>query len=48
LGLPDKAIQNRAGWESEYTMKKVYRHVLQEEQRKYDSLANSQIEKDFS
>ena len=48
LGLPDKAIQNRAGWESDYTMKKIYRHALEEEQRKYDSLANSQIEKDFS
>ena len=48
LGLPDKAIQNRAGWESDYTMKKIYRHALEEEQRKFDSLANSQIEKDFS
>ena len=47
LGMPDKAIQNRAGWESDYTMKKVYRHVLEEEQRKFDSLANQKMTEDF-
>jgi integrase len=47
LGLPDKAIQNRAGWESDYTMKKIYRHALEEEQRKFDSLANDKLTEDF-
>lgn len=47
LGLPDKAIQNRAGWESDYTMKKIYRHALEEEQRKFDSLANQKLTEDF-
>lgn len=47
LGLPDKAIQNRAGWESDYTMKKIYRHALEEEQRHFDSIANNAITKEF-
>lgn len=34
-GIPDKVIQDTAGWKSDYTMKKVYRKTQEAENQKY-------------
>ena len=37
MGVPDAYIMRRGGWISEYTMKTVYRHILENENKQFDA-----------
>lgn len=40
LGIPDSYIMQRGGWETDSTLKQVYRHTLAAESRKMNEIAN--------
>ena len=37
MGVPDVYIMRRGGWKSDYTMKSVYRHALEDKTKEFDS-----------
>lgn len=41
LGVPDKYIMQRGGWSSDYTLKKVYRHAMEQQGKKFTKKANN-------
>lgn len=41
LGVPDVDIQERGGWKTDYTMKKVYTHSFTESRKKSDEIINN-------
>ena len=44
LGVPDAYIMERGGWETDETLKNVYRHALTSESKKYNEIANKHFE----
>lgn len=44
LGVPDKYIMQRGGWSSDYTLKKVYRHAMEQQGKKFSKIANNYFE----
>ncbi|MCQ2400670.1 MAG: tyrosine-type recombinase/integrase [Lachnospiraceae bacterium] len=44
LGVPDAYIMERGGWETDETLKNVYRHALSKESKKNNDLANKHFE----
>lgn len=45
LGVPDKYIMQRGGWTSDYTMKRVYRHAMEQKAKKFTKKANNYFSK---
>lgn len=41
LGIPDSYIMQRGGWGNDGTLKAVYRHVLEEQAKQMDHMANN-------
>ncbi len=41
LGIPDSYIMQRGGWGNDGTLKSVYRHVLEEQTKQMDHMANN-------
>lgn len=44
LGVPDAYIMERGGWETDSTLKTVYRHALSKESKMYNRIANKHFE----
>lgn len=40
LGVPDKYIMDRGGWSTRATLDKVYKHVLDNEKKRFSAVAN--------
>ena len=38
LGIPDKYIMERGGWESKEVLDKVYTHTMSDEEKKYNDI----------
>lgn len=47
MGIPDSYIMERGGWESDYTMKAVYRHSLSDEKEKMNEHINNMFSSKF-
>lgn len=45
MGMPDQYIMERGGWQSDYTMKRVYRDALPDKQKTFDNKVNEYFEK---
>ncbi len=44
LGVPDKYIVARGGWQSESTLKKIYQHTMSDKEKQFTNLANSHFQ----
>lgn len=44
MGMSDLYVMQRGGWSSDYTMKKVYRNIIDEEQKRQTRMALDQFE----
>lgn len=44
LNIPDKYAQERGGWSSNSTMKKIYQHTMDDHRKNADTLVNSYFE----
>lgn len=45
LNVPEKYVMQRGGWKSEQTMKKVYRHAMEEKMAEVDKIATQHFDK---
>ena len=45
LGIPDKYILQRGGWSTDFTMKRVYQHAMQEKTKEASRLVNNHMKK---